>query len=163
MLLNVGISIRSFYDLQSVRGQLEEGLRARDLSQPLAQIPQKRIADLVGPLYAILGDSTTKPWGIGGTKLSKLLLRKRPSSLALHDKRVRACYVGGDGPIPAAGQRSWSQYMVLIHQAMAEDLQRQAAIFKLLEAHSLAQPPLADLRILDILAWCAAQGPPITP
>jgi len=58
------------------------------------------------PLYAVLDGLAAKPWGVEGTTLSKVLHRKRPQSLVLHDRWVRACYVGGDGPVPRAQERS---------------------------------------------------------
>lgn len=152
VLLNVNMKIRSFYALQAVRDQLEAALSEPDLSLPLADLGDERIGDLIGALYGVLDVGI---WDIQGTKLSKVLHRKRPSSVALHDTWVKACYVGSDGPVPeaAVGERSWSEYMVAVSRAMAHDLRNGARQFHEIQAVSRARPPLSDLRLLDILAW----------
>lgn len=152
VLLNVTVKIRSFYALQGVREELQKALSEPELAQPLADLSDERIGDLIGALYSVLDVGL---WDVQGTKLSKILHRKRPSSVALHDIWVRACYVGPDGPVlPAArGERSWSEYMSAVSQAMGHDLRDGADQFKELQAVSGAQPALSDLRLLDILAW----------
>ena len=110
-------------------------------------------------MYSLLDDPHTKPWGISGTTLSKVLHRKRPESLALHDRWVQACYLGEGAPVPRARSRSWAGYMTLVGQAMARDLRTQPQQFSALQDVSKAQPPLTDLRILDILAWNVGQQP----
>jgi len=155
-LLNVPVSIRSFYGLQLVRDELQRLLAPTELASPLAELTDDRIADLIGPFYALLDDSRTKPWGVSGTTLSKVLHRKRPNSLALHDRWVQACYVG-EGAVPRAETRSWAEYMTLVSQAMAADLRQQPEQFSTLRSASKAEPPLADLRVLDILAWNEGQ------
>lgn len=156
VLLNVKITIRSFYALQGVRDQLQTALREPDLGLPLADLEDVRIDALVGPLYAVLDAGV---WDIQATKLSKILHRKRPASLALHDTWVRACYVAPDGPVqPAAkGERSWSEYMAAVSRAMANDLREGADHFNELQSVSGAEPPLSDLRLLDVLAWNVGQ------
>ena len=158
-LLNVPVSIRSFYGLQFVREKLQVLLSQSELSLPLADLPDDRIAFLVGRMYSLLDDPHTKPWGISGTTLSKVLHRKRPESLALHDRWVQACYLGEGAPVPRARSRSWAGYMTLVGQAMARDLRTQPQQFSALQDVSKAQPPLTDLRILDILAWNVGQQP----
>jgi hypothetical protein len=86
-----------------------------------------------------------------------MLHRKRPNSLALHDRWVQACYVGEGAPVPRAETRSWAEYMTLVSQAMAADLRQQPEQFSTLRTVSKAEPPLADLRVLDILAWNEGQ------
>jgi hypothetical protein len=170
-LLNVPVSIRSFYGLQSIRDALQRLLSRAELASPLAGISDEVIADLVGPFYALLDDSKTKPWGVGGTTLSKVLHRKRPNSIGLHDRWVHACYVGEGAPVPRAETRSWADYMTLVAQAMAADLRDPPGQFSTLRRASHAEPTLSDLRVLDILAWSRGQrsageeadGEPQTP
>lgn len=156
-LLNVTIKIRSFYALQRVREPLQVALSEPQLATPLADLPDERIDVLIGALYSVLDAGL---WGVQATKLSKVLHRKRPVSVALHDTWVRACYVGHDGPVlPAArGERSWSEYMAAISRAMADDLREGADQFKELQTVSGAEPALSDLRLLDILAWNVGQA-----
>ncbi len=156
-LLNVSVGIRSFYGLQRLRDRLQRLLEPNDLARPLAELADDRIADLVGSLYAVLDDPGTKPWGVNGTTLSKVLHRKRPTSLALHDKWVRVCYLGPGAPVPRAKLRSWAEYMTLVSQAMASDLHNQPLQFSVLQLASKADPALTDLRLLDIVAWNVGQ------
>jgi hypothetical protein len=156
-LLNVPVGIRSFYALQRLRGSLEGRLANIELAQPLGDLPDERIAELVGGMYAVLDDSEAKPWGVNATTLSKVLHRKRPSSIALHDRWVRACYLGPGAPVPRARVRSWATYMTLVSQAMAADLRSQPEQFARLQAASRAKPALTDLRLLDIVAWHVGQ------
>jgi Family of unknown function (DUF6308) len=159
-LLNVPVRIRSFYGLQRVRERLESNMRPKDLARPLAELADDRIAELTGRIYAVLDNPSTKPWGVNGTTLSKVLHRKRPASIALHDKWVQACYVGNDAPVPTARTRTWADYMALVSQAMAADLRSQTDQFLRLQRSSGAKPALTDLRLLDILAWNVGQGAP---
>ena len=153
-LLNVPVKIRSFYGLQRVRGRLEEALRHPVLEQPLADVGNREeFASAVRALYDVLDDPTTRPWGVSGTTLSKVLHRKRPHSVVLHDRWVRACYVGDNSPVPRADRRSWADYMVLITDAIREDIVAQAGSFSVLEAVAGEAGQLSHVRLLDILAW----------
>lgn len=62
VLLNVRLSIRSFYALQKIRGTLESALTNDDLAIPLSEIEDpSRIAAMVTPLYSVLDNPDTKP------------------------------------------------------------------------------------------------------
>ncbi|MRJ77867.1 hypothetical protein GEV29_15095 [Aeromicrobium sp. SMF47] len=170
ILLNVSISIRSYYALQQQRDRLQHALAADELACPLADLTDADIETYIGGLFSILdeGGSTTDEdgnsgssllHGIGGTKLSKVLHRKRPQCVPLHDMWVRSCYVGDGGyPVPMVKKRTWREYMTLVSQAMASDLRTQRAQFEELQAASKASPPLSDLRLLDIIAWRAGRA-----
>lgn len=154
VLLNVRMSVRSFYGLQAIREQLEDRLADPDLAAPLEQVNDKgRIVAMVTPLYAVLDDPKTKPWGVGGTTLSKVLHRKAPHSLVLHDPWVRASYMGAGGPLKPERERSWAAYMAQLTVAIAEDLQTQRDIFARLDASTHTPGELSPVRLLDILAW----------
>lgn len=157
VLLNVGISIRSFYGLQAVRGQLETALQDSRLDTPLAAAPPELVEQAVSSIYGILDDPKARPIGIWGTKLSKVVHRKRPAFLVLHDKWVRACYVGKGAPVPLAKKRSWADYMVLVTLAIQADLQAAEAGLKDLREQVPSIGELSDVRVLDILAWKAGQ------
>ena len=129
-LLNVPVKIRSFYGLQRVRGRLEEALRQPILERPLADVEDPEgLRTAVRALYDVLDDPNMRPWGVGGTTLSKVLHRKRPHSVVLHDRWVHACYVGDGAPVPRAPDRTWADYMVLITNAIRGDIVSQPEAF----------------------------------
>jgi len=153
-LLNVGLSIRSFYGLQRIRGQLEKALENKDLAKPLASIEDEgRIAALVKPLYAVLDDPKIRPWGLQVTTLSKILHRKRPQFLVLHDKWVRRCYLGAGKPVVRVKGRSPSDYMVAITRAIGQDIRDQEDLFRKLDESSNCPGEISHVRLIDILAW----------
>ena len=158
VLLNVRLSIRCYYGLQRIREQLEAGLAHPDLAVPLDQVDNpQRVADMVGPLYAVLDDPATRPWGLSGTTLSKVLHRKAPHSLVLHDRWVNACYVSDEGPVSPARRRSWARYMTEVSVAIGNDIRSQQAAFAELDAATGARGRLTHVRLLDIVAW-TSQG-----
>jgi len=158
-LLNVPPKVRSFYGLQLVRSQLEDALTNEVLNLHLADAPPEDIEAAVAPFYALLDNPATKPWGVNATTLSKVIHRKRPQFLVLHDKWVRGAYVGPKGPVQPDKHRSWADYMVAVSQAIANDLRGQAEAFAKLRAGSPASQAATDVRILDILAWnCQGQS-----
>lgn len=152
-LLNVPVKIRSFYGLQRVRTRLEAALRHRALESPLAEMDPGGLRLAVRALYEVLDDPTTRPWGVGGTTLSKIFHRKRPHSIVLHDRWVRACYVGNDAPVSRATGRSWVDYMILVTHAIRHDIASQPEVFRDLQAATGQPEPLSHARLLDILAW----------
>lgn len=153
-LLNVPVKIRSFYDLQRICPNLEAGLANDDLGYALAEIEDPiRVERMVKPLYSVLDAPKAKPWNVNATTLSKVLHRKRPQSLVLHDKWVNACYVSADGPIPRVRNRAWADYMVAITIAIGHDIRSQQAAFKVLDAATSTPGDLTHVRLLDILAW----------
>jgi hypothetical protein len=85
--------------------------------------------------------------------LSKILHRKAPQSLVLHDRWVWACYVGDSGPVPRARDRSWADYMTAVTTAIGEDIRTQSHAFAQLDAATGARGQLSYVRLLDILAW----------
>jgi hypothetical protein len=164
VLLNVRLSIRAFYSLQRIRGAVENGLANEDLQRPLAEFDEsERIAGMVKPLYRPLDDMEGEHSGVEGTTLSKVLHRKAPQSLVLHDKWVHACYVGDSGPVPPArrGSRSWADYMTAITIAIGEDIRNQPDEFAQLDAATGAPGRLSQVRLLDILAWKSQGNSPV--
>ena len=87
VLLNVDISVRSFYELQRIRPGLETSLQAIPVDVRLEDTDDTKTREWVRPLFAVL-DERAKPWGVSATKLSKVLHRKRPHLLVLHDRQV---------------------------------------------------------------------------
>jgi hypothetical protein len=153
-LLNVPLKIRSYYGLQRIRSLLESGLANSDLEIPLAEADDTgRIAATVRPLYEVLDDPSLKPWNVNATTRSKILHRKRPQSLVLHDRWVNACYVSADGPVHLARKRSWADYMTAITVAIGNDIRNQRSAFDELAEATSAPGSLSHVRLLDIIAW----------
>jgi Family of unknown function (DUF6308) len=151
-MLNVTITIRALYGLQQIRPELEQALKNEVLARHLAKASDDDIANAVAPIYRLL-DGPDKPQDIGGTKLSKVVHRKRPDFLILHDVWVNACYVGEDARVPVARKRSWADYMVELHKAVRDDLIAAGDLWKWIREQVPASKELTDVRLLDILAW----------
>jgi hypothetical protein len=162
VLLNVRLSVRAFYGLQRVRPALERALANPELHVPLRDLDDAdSVAGAIGPLYEVL-DGTEAPSGVLGTTLSKVLHRKRPHTLVLHDTWVRNCYVGSEAgaPVPKAKRRSWAEYMSLVSTAIGRDLRTQRHLFDHLETAAGGPGKISDVRLLDILAWMSKGEPP---
>jgi hypothetical protein len=153
VLLNVAPKIRSYYGLQRVRPHLERCLAVKDLAQPLAELDDNQISAAVGTLYSVLDDPNLAPPGVRGTTLSKIVHRKRPQALVLHDKWIRRCYVGGGGPVPLTAKRTWADYMVQVTNAIRDDIRYQPDQFAALASGTPRPGELTPVRILDIIAW----------
>ena len=108
---------------------------------------------MVRALYTLLDDPQRKPWNVLGTTLSKVLHRKRPQSVVLHDKWVNACYVGDQGPVARSKDRTWAEYMAAITLAIRDDIRDQRRTFELLDQSSSEPGALTHVRLLDIVAW----------
>jgi hypothetical protein len=151
-LLNAPVSIRSFYALQALREPLGSALRQPDLLLPLATIDAPdRIAAMVHPLYAVL-DQSSRPHGVLETTLSKILHRKRPHSIVLHDRWIRACYLGTD-TVPHTHHRRSADYMAAVTTAIAADIREQPQAFAALDDATSTPGDLTPVRLLDIVAW----------
>jgi hypothetical protein len=162
VLLNVRLSLRAFYGLQRVRPALERALANPELDVPLRDLDDAdRVAAAIGPLYKVL-DDVEAPTGVLGTTLSKVLHRKRPHTLILHDTWVWNCYVGSEAeaPVPKAKRRTWADYMSLVSAAIGRDLRTQRDLFDRLETAAGGPGRISDVRLLDILAWMSKGEPP---
>lgn len=150
-LLNVNISISSFYGLQRIRPELERHLRAIPGDLCLEVADDAQVQRLVSPIYAVLDSPTDRPRKVKATKLSKVLHRKRPHFLVLHDAQVQNCY-REPLHIPTPG-RSWANYMVELSLAVAHDLRTQRPAWDHLAAAVSSEGPISRVRLLDIVAW----------
>ncbi len=153
-LLNVPVKIRSYYGLQRICAELEAALANPQLERPLADLESPDlIASVVKPLYAPLDDPQRKPWNVNATTLSKVLHRKRPECLVLHDIWVNKCYVGPNRPVARVARRSWADYMAEITIAIGNDIRTQRDGFVILDSAVRSPEKLSHVRLLDILAW----------
>lgn len=151
-LLNVQIKLTTYYSLKTMRERLESGLAAAALARPLTEQTDEEVAGSVSVLYEVLDHEDVR--GLRGTTLSKVLHRKRPEALVLHDRNVRTCYLGdGRNQVPKVKSRTWSDYMVQLSQAVRRDLVSQLEAFDELSRGLRPDVRLSHVRILDILAW----------
>jgi hypothetical protein len=152
-LLNVPVKIRSFYDLQRIRPQLEAGLANDDLATPLAEIDDPdRVAAMVAPLYAVLDNPQTSPWKSGAPRSPKCCTESAP--------KVLCCTISGSEPATSVTMlrsrvkgRSWAEYMVAVTLAIGHDIRTQPAAFGTLDRATSCPGELTDVRLLDMLAW----------
>lgn len=154
-LLNSAPSVSAFFRLRAMKDDLQQALSP---DAPIARMTSQEIEEHVAPVYTVLDTDrvTHSGYGLSGTTLSKVLHRKRPQSLCLHDRWVRLAYLGTEG-VPKVKRRSWAQYMTLVSQTMARDIQSQERHF--VELHrAVVGEPVSDLRLLDILVWSSRGG-----
>lgn len=154
-LLNVAVKIRSFYALQRIRPRLEDALGDELLDRDLSTLTDDEITASIAPLYSVLDDES--PWRVQETTLSKVLHRKRPRAVVLHDQWVRKCYLRTDR-VPRVPERSSADYMVQISKAVRDDLRGQPEAFAMLAAVGTEARSLTPTRLLDILAWRSQGG-----
>jgi hypothetical protein len=155
-LLNAAPKIAAFFSLQSAREQLEAGLWATPTSVTLgAAVEDASLARRMQTLVGILDGPSLR--GVKLTTLTKVIHRKRPAFMPLHDKFVKACYVGTQESFPMHldRHRTWVQYWVIMATAIERDLGNQVDICAHLGA--LAGENVAALRVLDVVAWKAGK------
>lgn len=155
-LLNVRPSIAAFYGLQAIRGQLEEGLAATATAVSLrSAVHDGSLKDRIRPFVGMLDSGA--PHGVQLTTLTKVLHRKRPTFMPLHDRYVRACYLGADAPYPLrrTKSRTWVDYWAAMMVAIHDDLESQADEWA--DLARLAGDLVSSLRVLDVVAWNAGR------
>lgn len=154
VLLNVPVSISTFGVLREVRGDLESRLAAVPNNVALRSASDDVVAS-VARLFAVL-DEVEVP-GVRGTMLSKILHRKRPALVPLHDQFVRNAYV--PSRVERVAKRTWEEYFTQVMLAMRDDLSRAPEAWdELSRPATAAEPALTELRVLDILAWSLGRG-----
>jgi hypothetical protein len=155
-LLNAAPKIAAFYALQSARERLNAGLKATPTGVTLhAAVEDSSLERRMQALIGILDDD--RPQGVKLTTLTKILHRKRPDFMPLHDKFVSACYVGPHQRFPMSSEkgRSWTQYWVIMATEIDLDLVTQAENWARLG--KLAGGDAAALRVFDVVAWKAGK------
>ncbi len=156
VLLNVPVSVKTFYSLSDLRGRLDAWLGKVPPDARLSDAGPDELA-LLGELFAVLDGGQRRPH-LSGAVLAKVMHRKRPAFVPLYDRHVDHCYRGAPGaPITRDVKRPWSEFMPLLGQAMIEDLRREADY--LAEVVAMAtNPVITTLRALDIVAWQAGRS-----
>ncbi len=156
VLLNVPVSVKTFYSLSDLRERLDAWLLRVPVDTRLIDAGPAELA-LLGDLFAVLDGGQRRPH-IRGAVLAKVIHRKRPAFVPLYDRHVDHCYRGAEGaPITKDPKRSWSEFMPMLGTAMIEDLKREADY--LAEVVQMAgNPVITPLRALDIVAWQAGRS-----
>ena len=133
-----------------------------DLAGRVAALPPVSLAEAddgvvgeVAALFTVIDELGRSRVGVRGSIVAKVLHRKRPDLIPLYDTRVWSAYAD-PGPVPRVRERSWVDYMVLLCDAMRDDLRKEAAAFGALAA---VAPGLTALRMLDILVWMSSEPP----
>lgn len=158
-LLNVTVSIRAFYGLQAVRDTLQQALPPAP-TPALQDASADLVVGLVKPIYAVLDDPGVE--GVRCTTVSKIVHRKRPNFLVLHDNWVWTCYQKVAGaPVPAVKGRSRADYMAAISLAIRDDIRTHYDTWTALHdaTNRTDGAPVSLVRLLDIIAWHAGQQP----
>jgi hypothetical protein len=156
VLLNVPLTLQAYHGLDGLRENLNAGLAGipSDANLEIASCSQMT---LVGRLFGVLDRG--RPPGVRATLLTKILHRKRPGLIPLYDRQVRACYqTGREAPVPLDPDRSWENWIILVAQAMKEDLLRHQQLWLDITKLARTAVPITPLRALDIVAWHAGQA-----
>ena len=136
--------------MQTLLDQLSPDLALEEASDHDLQV--------LGQLYAGIDEGELH--GASGTTLAKILHRKRPALIPLYDKQVGSCYQHGVGaPVPTKKGRRWDVFMPLFAGAVRDDLIRHKNFWKQVSELAL-DPPITQLRALDIVAWHLGGGAP---
>jgi hypothetical protein len=156
VLLNVPVSVKTFYSLSDLRPRLDAWLTTVPPDARLIDSGPAELA-LLGELFEVLDGGHRRPH-LSGAVLAKVMHRKRPAFVPLYDRHVDHCYRGAPGaPITKDVRRPWSEFMPLLGAAMIEDLRREADY--LAEVVAMAtNPVITTLRALDIVAWQAGRS-----
>jgi hypothetical protein len=126
------------------RGQIERALRGigRDASLVDASIPWAALTRLFGGFGDIRG--------VGFSKMTKALHRKRPALIPILDSVVQA-YLAIDDP-----PDSYAEHATALVRSYKKDLDRNRAALRSVRRDLAARGhDLTDVRILDILIWSA--------
>ncbi len=156
VLLNVPVSVKTFYALSDLREKLDGWLLRVPPDARLIDAGPAELAEL-GALFAVLDGVERRPH-IRGSVLAKVMHRKRPGFVPLYDRHVDHCYRGGpDAPITKDRRRPWAELIQLLGTAMIADLRREASYLSEVVAMA-TNPAITPLRALDIVAWQAGRS-----
>ncbi len=122
----------------------------------LAEIPSGEFADTFGPdspatqLWHLLRGRDTGRWGVGETKTSKIMARKRPRLVPIYDSVV--------GPLMGLNGNSIGQWSIW-HNAFMEDPGLSPRLRQIRDKSGIEEP-ISDLRVMDIVLWMAGKQRP---
>ncbi len=154
-MLNAPINVAGLYTLQRIRPRLEAALQGTPTTVILsAAVDDGSLRSRMKSFFGVLDEQ--KPPHIGLTTLTKVLHRKRPKFVPIHDKFVKTCYLGDQGfPVHTTSDRTWADYFADFAAAIDGDIRAQTDALERLREESGALVSL--LRILDVIAWNAGK------
>ncbi|MDQ0733104.1 DUF6308 family protein [Arthrobacter sp. B1I2] len=135
--------------LDTHREKISRLLAKIPADRDLAEIRPGEFADTFGPdspatqLWHVLRGRDTGRWGVGETKTSKIMARKRPRLVPIYDSVV--------GPLMGLNENSIGQWSTW-HSAFLEDpgLARRLATIRQISG---VEDPISDIRVMDIVLW----------
>jgi hypothetical protein len=130
------------------RGEIERGLReihpATSLADGTSSIPWIPLTRLF--------DAFADIRGVGFSKMTKALHRKRPALIPMLDSVVQA-YLTRDGPVPSSSETFGERATALV-RSYKRDLDRNHSVLHQLQQELASHEyRLTEVRILDLLIW----------
>jgi hypothetical protein len=129
---------------EKISGLLEKIPADRDL----ADVSPAEFPEMYGEnspavkLWRVIRGSDTGRWGIGPTKASKIMARKRPRLIPIYDSVVA----------PLMGLKDSENQWAAWHNAFLED-PGLAERLRRIKAISGVKDPIPDIRVMDIVLW----------
>lgn len=102
-------------------------------------------------LWHVLRGRDTGRWGVGRTKASKIMARKRPHLIPIYDSVVA----------PLMGLKKSDNQWLTWHGAFTEDPGLQQRLRKIREISGVEEL-ISDLRLMDILLWMYGKQSPMS-
>jgi hypothetical protein len=147
-------------------------ISAAQISEILERRPQIEGAlSEIGPDASLMDASRAIPWipltrlfdgfadirGVGFSKMTKALHRKRPALIPMLDSVVQAYLATEDSETSSAG--SFGERGTALVRSYKQDLDRNAqALREIRRELSSRGPRLSEVRILDIVIWSVSVG-----
>jgi hypothetical protein len=130
------------------RGEIERGLREIHPEASLADVTSSIPWILLTRLFDAFGDIR----GIGFSKMTKALHRKRPALIPMLDSVVQAYLTGdssGTGPAGTFGERATA-----LVRSYKEDVDRNRSVLEEVQRElARREYELTEVRIVDLLIW----------
>jgi len=112
-------------------------------TRSIAWLPLTRLFDAFGDIR-----------GVGFSKMTKALHKKRPALIPMLDSVVQAYLTGGDPATRSSG--SFGEHATTLVRTYKQDLDRnRSALRKIQRALASHDYRLTEVRILDLLIWSA--------
>ncbi|MFJ5861806.1 DUF6308 family protein [Pseudarthrobacter sp. NPDC092439] len=144
--------------LDTHKGKISRLLKAIPTDRDMADVSVGEFQSMFGEdsaateLWHVLRGRDTGRWGVGETRASKIMARKRPRLIPIYDSVV--------GPLMGLHGNSKGQWATW-HAAFIEDpglTERLRTIYNL----SGVKDFLSDVRVLDIVLWMHGKQPPVS-
>lgn len=117
-------------------------------NRDLADVSPAEFAEMYGKnsaaveLWRVIRGSDTGRWGVGPTKASKIMARKRPRLIPIYDSVVA----------PLMGLKDSDNQWTAWHSAFLEDPGLSERLRRI-KAMSGIEESISDLRVMDIVLW----------